>query len=150
MNNYRLFLLGFVTVSLVLLTGYGKTGVNNPSPTGRQSESVQIKKESPVNSKQKKAKNKRLLEAARNSAAEDAELQKALDLSIPFKDTENAWLNVEQSPVSQEDAANVFIAEQKKKLRSVDLNDQMLMSQEPEMDKRKSLDGAAIVINLKR
>jgi hypothetical protein len=30
------------------------------------------------------------------------------------------------------------------------LDGQMLMSQEPEMDKQKSLDGAGIVITLKR
>jgi hypothetical protein len=52
--------------------------------------------------------------------------------------------------MSQMKSEDMFADEHKKTPRSLDLNGQMLMSQEPEADKRRSLDGAAIVINLKR
>lgn len=147
MKNYRLFILGFVTVSFVLLTGFQKPGVNHALLTEKQAASVDVKevqfsgKESPVKSKQQH----------KHSIAKDAELQKSLDLTVPFfKVSENAWLKTEQNRMAQMESANMFANEQKKKLRSLDLDGQMLMSQEPEADKRKSLDGAAIVINLKR
>ncbi len=156
MKNYRLFLLGFITVSLVFLTGFAKPGVNHTSPAKKTAASVQLKKvqvqvkQNPVNSNRKKAKNQRFILSAKNNAIEAVEPQKTLDLSIPFNDTENAWVKLEQNRIAQAEAANMFAAEKKNKPRSIDLDGQMLMSQEPETDKRKSLDGAAIVINLKR
>jgi len=87
---------------------------------------------------------------AKNSAAEEAEFQKPLDLSMPFKDSENAWLTIEQNKAVQGESLNIFASEKEKKLRPLYLDSQVLMSQEPEVDKRKSLDGAGIVINLKR
>jgi len=156
MKNYHLFLLGFVTVSFVLLTGFKQPGIDNAFPAKRVAASIQIKKaqvnikENPANLKQKKEKKRQLAFRAKNSAAEAIELQRTLDLSIPFKDSENAWLTVEQNRIAQAEAANMFAAEKKNKPRSIDLDGRMLMSQEPETDKRKSLDGAAIVINLKR
>lgn len=151
-KNYRLFLLGFVTVSLVLLTGFQKPGVNNASLAEKQAASVEVKKdqlsskESPVKSEQKKTKNRYLVP----SANEDAELQKSLDLSIQFKNLENTGLSTEQNRMAPGESANMFIAEKKKKLRSLDLGSQMLMSQEPEADKQKTFDGAGIVFTLKR
>ncbi|MDP3588983.1 MAG: hypothetical protein Q8R54_00380 [Methylobacter sp.] len=149
-KNYRLFILGFVTVSFVLLTGFQKPGVKNALLTKKQAASVNVKevqfngKNSAVKSKDHKTKNKHSIE-------KNAELQKSLDLTVPFfKASENAWLKTEQNRIAQIETANIFANEHKKKLRSLDLDGQMLMSQEPEADKRKSLDGAAIVINLKR
>lgn len=157
MNHYRLFLLSFVTASLVLLTGFEKPGVNNaPPPAKKQTVSTKVKevqsksKDGPFKSKQKKTKNQRSVPSAKNDATEDAELQKYLDLSIPFKDSENAGLKIEQNRAAPEESLNMFAAERKKKPRPVYLDSQMLMSQEPEVDKQKSLDGAGIVINLKR
>ncbi len=152
MKNYRLFLLGFVTVSFVLLTGFEKLDVNNAPLTEKQAASVNVKKvqfnskESPDKSKHKKAINKHLVP----SVNEDAELQKTLDLTIPFKASENAWLKTEQNRIAQQESANLFATEKKRKPRPVDLDGRMLMSQEPEVDKQKSLDGAGIVITLKR
>jgi hypothetical protein len=152
MKNYRLFLLGFVTVSFVLLTGFQKSRVNNAPLTEKQAASVNVKKvqfnskESPDKSKHKKAINKHLVP----SVNEDAELQKTLDLTIPFKASENAWLKIEQNRMTQVETSNMFTTEKQKKPRRLDLDGQMLMSQEPEVDKQKSLDGAGIVITLKR
>ncbi|MDO9049189.1 MAG: hypothetical protein Q7U66_15835 [Methylobacter sp.] len=160
MKNYRLFILGFVTASFVLLTGFGKSGVNHALPPAeKQAASNEVKekqsksKESSVKSKQKKTKNKQKaasVPSAKNSAVEEVELQKTLDLSMPFKDFENPSLTIERNRVAQEESLNIFSSEKKKKSRPLYLDGQMLMSQEPEEDKRKSLDGAGIVINLKR
>lgn len=155
MKNYRLFLLGFMTASLGLLTGFEKPGVNNVALVEKQAASIEIKKvqsknkESPANAKHKKTKTKHSMLNVKNSVAKDAEVQKPLDMSIPFKDPENAWLKTEQSRIGLGESSTIFSTE-KKKSQPLDLDGQMLMSQEPEVDKRKSLDGAGIVINLER
>ncbi len=77
------------------------------------------------------------------------ESPKALILSIPFDQSGSVWLRNEQRSMEME-SINIFAAESKNKQRPLYLDSQMLMSQEPEMDKRKSVDGAGIVINLKR
>lgn len=148
MINYRLFLLAFVTASFFLLTGFEKSDADNVPLTETQTASVNVKKVqfSTSKSKHKKTKHKQSVP----NANEAAELQKSLDLTIPFKDSGNAWQKTEQNRVSQVEPSNMFAIEKKKKRRPVDLNGQMLMSQEPEVDKQKSLDGAGIVINLKR
>jgi len=151
MKNYRLYILGFVTISFVFLTGFEKFDVNNTLLTEKKA-ALNVKKvqlnsnEKPVKSKHKKTINKHSLP----SANEDAELQKSLDLTIPSISSENAWLKIEQNKMNQLETSNMFTTEKQKKPRSVDLDSQMLMSQEPEMGKQKSLDGAGIVITLKR
>jgi hypothetical protein len=150
-KNYRLLILGFATVSFVLLSGFKQSGVHDALLTGKQAASTNVKnvqlsgQKSPVQSKLHKEKNKL-------SIAKDAELEKALDLTVPFKvkTSENAWLRIEQNRMAQVESANMFTLDHKNQARSLDLDGQMIMSQEPEADKRKSLDGAAIVINLKR
>ncbi len=160
MNMHRLFLLGFVTASLVLLTGFEKGGVNNDLPPAeQQAASIEVKKvqtkskESLIKSTQKKKQNKQKsvsVLSVKNSAAEEAELQKPLDLSMPFKDSEHVWPTIERNRAAKGELLNMFASEKKKKPRSLYLDGQMLMSQEPEVDKQKSVDGAGIVINLKR
>lgn len=154
MKNYRLFLLGFVTASFVFLTGFEKHHDSTP-PAEKQIASIKEKKdqsngkERHSKSKQKKTKKENPVPGDKNDVNENVE-QKALDLSMPFKDSENAGLKIEQNRAAQGELLNMFSTEQKKQLQPVYLDSQMLMSQEPEMDKRKSLDGAGIVINLKR
>jgi len=153
MKNYRLFIVSFVTASFMLLTGFEKSGVNNALPSAEVKKVQSKSKESLVKPKQKKTKNKQdavSVLRAKNSAAEEAEFQRPLDLSMPFKDSENAWLTIEQNKAVQGESLNIFASEKEKKLRPLYLDSQVLMSQEPEVDKRKSLDGAGIVINLKR
>lgn len=152
MKNYRLYILGFVTISFVFLTGFEKFDVNNTLLTEKKAAPVNVKKvqlnsnEKPVKSKHKKSVSKHSLP----SANEDAELQKSLDLTIPSISSENAWLKIERNRIVQGESLNMFATEKQKKPRSVGLDGQMLMSQEPEVDKRKSLDGAGIVFTLKR
>jgi hypothetical protein len=151
-KNYRLFLLGFVTVSFIFLTGLQESGVNNAPLPEKQAASVSVKssqnnsKESPDKSKHKKVISKHPVP----SANEDAVLQKTLDLTIPFKASENAWLKTEQSRVASGESLTMFTSGKKKRPRTINLDGQMLMSQEPEVDKQKSVDGAGIVFTLKR
>lgn len=153
MKNNRVFLLNFVMASFILLTGFQKPSINHAPLAEKQIASDNVKtvrlqsKQGLV--KQREKKDKHLLAAANSSASEYAELQKSLDLSIPFKVSENAWLTTEQNRIAQREPSTIFIKE-KKKSQPVHLDGEMLMSQEPEIDKQKSLDGAGIVITLKR
>jgi hypothetical protein len=144
MNNSRILLLGFATILLVFLTGFAKADEaaveKSTNVTGIQSN----KKENFITSKS----NKKKLSVLRVN--DDAELQKSLDLSMPFELSENMQLKPEQSTVIPGELSNIFATEKKKKPRPVDLDGQMLMSQEPEADKQKSMDGAGILINLKQ
>lgn len=155
MKNYRLFVLGFMTASFILLTGFDKPGVHDVvSPAAKKTASNEAKKvQSKSKSKTKKTEHKQqepLVPSAENSAVEQIEPQKPLDLSISFDDSENTWSTIEQSKAVQKESFNIFSSEKKKKARPLYLNGQMLMSQEFEGDKQQSVDGAGIVINLKR
>ncbi|MGZ5011586.1 MAG: hypothetical protein ACXV74_11550 [Methylobacter sp.] len=156
MKNYRLFVLGFVTASFILLTGFEKSGVHNVlSPAAKKTVSNEEVKKAQSKSKLKTKKTKYkqkedLVPNAENSTIEEAELQKPLDLSMSFEDSESAGLTIEQNKAAQKESLNIFPSEKKKKTLPLYLDGQMLMSQEPEVDKQKSVDGAEIVINLKR
>ena len=78
------------------------------------------------------------------------ELEKPLDLSVPDKDIENADRVMEQKLATQSQESSIFATEPGKKARPIELNGNFLMSPEPEAEKRKSVDGAGIVINIKR
>jgi len=155
MKNYRLFVLGFMTASFILLTGFDKPGVHNVvSPAAKKTASNEVKKVQPKSkSKTKKTERKQqesLVPSAENSTIEQIEPQKPLDLSISLDDSENTWSTIEQSKAVQKESLNIFSSEKKNKARPLYLNGQMLMSQEFEGDKQQSVDGAGIVINLKR
>ncbi|MDD5228607.1 MAG: hypothetical protein PHN45_09545 [Methylococcales bacterium] len=69
---------------------------------------------------------------------------KMLDLSLPLQ-IENKF----DAPITQ--AKSDFVVEKSKKIqREVELDTQAIMSIEPEQDKIKSFDGAALTINVKR
>jgi hypothetical protein len=87
--------------------------------------------------------------ADEKNTAERNELEKPLDLSVPFRDSENADLKIEQKSSDQSQVNNIFAPETKKKPRSLELDGNFLMSPEPEVEKRKSVDGAGIIIKLK-
>jgi hypothetical protein len=79
--------------------------------------------------------------------AKNNELEKVLDLSpSSFGISES----IESPLPSIQAGANSIFAAEKKRQRSLSLDGQVLMSQEPEADKKKSMDGAGISINLKR
>ena len=172
MTNYRLFLLSFITVSWVFLSGLNKTVDNDMSSQETQKTEVELK------SIETETKNRKVLETkrakglikpgkvtpqntkhetinatdtdvAKDNNPDNNEFEKPLDLSIPFKTTENADLKVEKKSTAQGKETNIFAAETKKKPRSLELDGDFLMSPEPEAEKLKSVDGAGIVIKLK-
>jgi hypothetical protein len=156
MKNYRLFLLSFVTVAFVFLSGFERPDDTNAFPVEKQralitkKEAQSMSKEDSVKTKQKKTKNKPSVQSVKNNAHGDAELQKTLDISIPFEASENTGLKVGKNRRIPRESVSLFTAEKREKSKPVYLNGQMLMSQEPEMDKQKTLDGAGIVFTLKR
>jgi hypothetical protein len=178
MTNYRIFLLSFVTVSWVFLSGLGKPVDNDMSAMENQKTAVELKSvetentrkllETKLETKQLQAKSnvksvkanpqktkQTIIKATdagvagENNSIKRNEFEKPLDLSIQFDDAENADLKIEQKPAAQNGATNIFTPETKKKPRPLELNGGLLMSPEPEAEKRKSVDGAGIVINLK-
>jgi hypothetical protein len=175
MTNYRIFLLSFVTVSWVFLNGFNNTVENKLLTEETQKTEAELKaieteknKQELLEIEQIKSKGKvRAVKAPLQKAkqttinATDAdvaddnhpinnnEFEKTLDLSIPFKTTENSSLKVEQKAAAQGRENNIFAAETKKKPRKLELDGDFLMSPEPEAEKQKSVDGAGIVIKLK-
>jgi len=70
-----------------------------------------------------------------------------LDLSIPFKATEK--FDLEKKWLIPHEALDVFAVDPNKKARSLELKGDLLMSPDPQSEKRKSVDGAGISINIK-
>jgi len=76
------------------------------------------------------------------------ELQRPLDLSVPYADVDKSdRLNELDTDSSKQ--ANIFAGDTRKKTRPVQIDGKLLMSPEPEVEKQKTADGAGIVINLK-
>lgn len=73
-----------------------------------------------------------------------------LDLSVPFKESKTAGLKIEHKSQLGLTNQNLFASENTLKTQAVQLDGRVLMTQDQEIEKRKSLDGAGIVINLRR
>jgi hypothetical protein len=173
MTNYRLFLLSFITVSWVFLSGINKIVDNDMSTEESQKTEVELKSietenntrklleteqakgsVKPVKANPQKAKHTTINAtdtdvADGNNPNKSNEFEKPLDLSVPFKSSENADLKNEQKSTAQSRETNIFAPETKKKPRPLELDGDFLMSPEPEAEKQKSVDGAGIVIKLK-
>lgn len=161
MTNYRIFLLSFVTVSWVFLSGLNKPVDKDMSTVEKQKTEVELKSIETENARklleaeQVNANPKTTNKATDAGVADDNnpikpnELEKPLDLSVPFKDAENADLKNEQKSAAQSRMTNIFAPETEKKSRPLELDSGFLMSPEPEAEKQKSIDGAGIVIKLK-
>jgi hypothetical protein len=171
MTNYRRFLLSFLTVSWVFLSGLSKPIDNDMSTVETQKTEAELKSIKTENNtrklletKQVQAKssvkpvkpNPQTTSKATDAGVADAnnsikrnEFEKPLDLSVPFKDAENADLKIEQKSVAQSQVTDIFAPETKKRPRPLELDSGFLMSPEPEAGKQKSVDGAGIVIKLK-
>lgn len=167
MTNYRIFLLSFLTVSWIFLSGLNKPVDNEErQKTEAELKSIEVENNTRklLETKQVKAKNnvkpvkqnpQTTYKATDAGVADDNnpikrdEFEKPLDLSVPFKDAENADLKIEQKSAAQPGMTNIFAPETKKKPRPLELDSGLLMSPEPEAGKQKSVDGAGIVIKLK-
>ena len=176
MTNYRIFLLSFLTVSWIFLSGLKESVDTDISAVEEQKTAVELESfetehirrlreakqmkvksnvESVIASPQKAEQT--TIKATASDLADDNnpvkrdEFEKPLDLSVPFKDkdAENADLKVGQKPAAQNQVTNIFAPDAKKRPRPVEVDSDFLMSPEPEAEKLKSVDGAGIVIKLK-
>ena len=75
------------------------------------------------------------------------ELESPLDLSVPFKGFENN--DLEKKWAEPIETISIFPTDSQKNPRPLELNGGLLMSPEPQAEKRKTIDGAGIVINIK-
>jgi hypothetical protein len=173
MTNYRIFLLSFLTVTWVFLSGLNKPVDNDVLTEETQKTEAELKSieteyntQKLLETKQVKAKGRikpvKINPQSTNKATDPSsvaddnspikrnEFEKPLDLSVPFKNSENADLKIEQKSAVQTRVTNIFAPETKKKPRPLELDGDFLMSPEPEAEKLKSVDGAGIVIKLKR
>jgi hypothetical protein len=167
MTNYRILLLSFLTVSWIFLSGLNKPVDNNMSTEETQKTEIETENNPHglLDSKQVKVKNKvnsvkenpeKTISKGTDAGVADEynpanrnELEKPLDLSVPFNNTENTDLKIEQKLAAPNRVNNIFAPENKKKRRPLEVDGNFLMSPEPEAEKQKSVDGAGIVIKLK-
>jgi len=170
MTNYRLFLLSFLTVSWVFLSGFNKPVDNTMIVVETQKTERELQATETENIKKTldtdpvKVKNNTLsvkinpqkitlatdtTSTDKDNASQHNEFEKPLDLSVPFNTSESTDGSNIQKEVTQSLVTNIFAPETKKKRQPLELKGGFLMSPEPELEKRKSVDGAGIVINLK-
>lgn len=161
MKNYRIFFLRIITFSGVFLIGLGKP-VDADTETIEKPKTVVILESAEVEKTHRSLetsplrirKNQSSVNAKKNApdksnTSGDSELNKSLDLSIPYKALENASLKIKQNTTAQSPEPNIFTLETLKKSQPLQLKGNFLMSPEPETGKQKSVDGAGIIINLK-
>jgi hypothetical protein len=77
-------------------------------------------------------------------------VQRALDLSVPFKTDSNIDATTDSKREPQDQNPILFTSDAKKKTQAIRVDGNVLMTQEPELEKRKTVDGAGITINLKQ
>lgn len=133
MKKYRLFLLGFISVSWVFLSGFNKSVVS-------QNEAKQ---------KNTLAKQAVVKGSNADKTGNDAgkEKQRSLDLSVPLEDSD---LSGQNNKAADNEEHGLFANESKKQVSPIELKGGWVTSPEPEVEKRKSVDGAGIVIDLKQ
>ncbi|PPD50286.1 MAG: hypothetical protein CTY16_02010 [Methylobacter sp.] len=124
MKNHRLFIRVLIAVSWVSLTGFKQPSHHNvPTATAKSDTS---------------------------KAPEEPPPKPPLDLTIPFKNPENTKPSFLETNHNQQKAFDgLFAAKPKTRERPFQLNGSLISSPEPEAEKRKSVDGAGIVINIK-
>ncbi|MDO9103836.1 MAG: hypothetical protein Q7U57_02620 [Methylovulum sp.] len=133
MKNNRLSLLVFVSVSYVFLCG------SNHLPT-----SPNLKKHHTV---------KPAADIVDKPRIDDGkELQRPLDLTVPLNNAKEVEENphaADKNNDTQNAVDALFLPQPKKEEQPLQLKGGWLMSPEPEPEKRKSVDGAGIMIDLK-
>jgi hypothetical protein len=92
-----------------------------------------------------KAKHRHKRLSDKNSAIEP---HKPLDLTMPFKTGQDTDVKRPMNGLQEKSGSSLF--DNGNKQTAVQVKGQFVMSQEPEVDKRKSADGAGISINLRR
>jgi len=149
MKNYRTSLLNIVTVAYVFLSGFVTADETMPTDEHLRIDN-KIKEQNKYNRVlPKQEENKNMPSTIDTEFDSKDELQLPLDLSIPFKDVNNTEKKIEEHTQQQFVETNIFTPDTKKKPEQILLNGQLIKSPDPEVEKRKSVDGAGIVITLK-
>lgn len=142
---YRKFLLNFlVVVSFCISTFSINSGAEIIADEGVKSQLNSVPLEQAPKSK-KKSRKKTVVITPPIQIDPDV-LYKPLDLSVPFNDQEDFNLLIDKKKV---EGIEYFDTKPKVRPRPLELNGGFLMSPEPEMEKKKTVDGAGISINLK-
>ena len=155
MTSYRIFLFSFTAVSWFFLSGLNLPVKNDGPVIDYQKTKVELKLVEAENADNlPETKKKIQVNPQRNkqkiitTTVDDRnELESPLDLSVPFKGVENG--NLEKRSTALGETANIFSTEIQKNTRPLELEGGLLMSPEPQAEKRKSVDGAGISINIK-
>jgi hypothetical protein len=153
MAIYRILLLSFLLVCSCLFS-VNVNAVERHSPLKVTKQSTRSAPTSPQKHaktavKKSIASSKPVREIKNSELAKKEEIEKPLDLTIPFADIDQSDRTAELNADNSLQKTNIFAAENKKKSRPIQLNGRFIMSPEPEAEKLKSADGAGIVINLK-
>ena len=77
------------------------------------------------------------------------QLYKPLDLSVPFNEQDSFDLLTDKKKNGQNQTSDYFDTKTKAKPRALELNGNFITSPEPEIEKKKTFDGAGISINVK-
>lgn len=175
MTHYRFFLFSFLSVLWVFLSGFNKPVVNLMSGLETQKTEVELKLIDTENNSHKALEAKQVKtkgvgvsdntsppkrkqtinkatdtgDVSENNPRERDEFEKPLDLTVPFKGSENSLLKMEKKSTAQSRVTNIFAADSKNKSRPLELDGDFVMTPYPESGKQQSVDGAGIVIKLK-
>ena len=131
MKNHRLFIWAFAILSCVTLTGFESTS----------------KHTSTVSSTTHQNTNKAGASLLSNKAKQETQLP--LDLSIPFSNAPSSEPQLLEGNEPPSIIDSLFTPKAKTDDQALRLKGGWLMSPEPEPEKKKTVDGAGIVIDLK-
>lgn len=87
--------------------------------------------------------------AVKNTDSVESGQSKPLDLAVPFKSFDSQSSKDSTKSITDSSGSALFAGSNTKQ-SGVELKGQVVMSQEPEADKRKSIDGAGIMIDFRR
>jgi hypothetical protein len=160
MKFLPIFSLCFAVIAWFFLSGLKSLAdneanvINNQNITKRLAltvaESNRQRQEKKVDENVVKVRSKKKVRfdaVSKNKSFIHSGLDTPLDLSIPFKGTEK--FDLEKKWLIPHKALDAFAVDPNKKSRSLELKGEMLKSPDPQPEKRKSLDGAGISINIK-
>ena len=91
----------------------------------------------------------KIKESVDDASIKGTEIEKILDLSIPFSNSKDVDSLIELQRIGQKQSPDYFDTKTKKEARHIELDGDFLMSPEPQGEKLKSVDGAGLIINLK-
>lgn len=144
MKNYRIILFGILIAFLAIGNSAQASGKRHVSTTKHKK--LAIKKSAGLHSiKHKKHVKPNNLIAKQNQPPP----HKPLDLAVHFTDLQ-APPPVRQIAGHNASDNEFFDNRAKKRQSPLQVQGQVVLSQEPEADKRKSVDGAGIMINLRQ